>query len=102
MSTTSRADLLALRASESGRLTMAAISYVFTIGRIAEMLGENEDWLQEISIEMDPKHNAFSRVRWLQRASATKRFKGLVGSRCGRLGHRQTPPSPSFSRLPSD
>jgi hypothetical protein len=34
---------------------MAAISYVFTIGRVAEMLGENEDWLQEISIEMDPE-----------------------------------------------
>jgi hypothetical protein len=34
---------------------MAAMSYVFTIGRVAEMLGENEDWLQEISIEMDPE-----------------------------------------------
>jgi hypothetical protein len=34
---------------------VAAISYVFTIGRVAEMLGENEDWLQEISVEMDPE-----------------------------------------------
>ena len=34
---------------------MAAISHVFTISRVAEMLGENADWLQEISIEMDPE-----------------------------------------------
>ncbi len=34
---------------------MAAISQVFTISRVAEMLGEDEDWLQEISIEMDPE-----------------------------------------------
>ena len=32
---------------------MAAISHVFAISRVAEMLGEDEDWLQEISIEMD-------------------------------------------------
>jgi len=34
---------------------MAAISHVFTISRVAEMLGEDEDWLQDISIEMDPE-----------------------------------------------
>ena len=34
---------------------MAAISHVFTISRVAEMLGEDEDLLQEISIEMDPE-----------------------------------------------
>ena len=34
---------------------MAGISHVFTISRVAEMLGEDEDWLQEISIEMDPE-----------------------------------------------
>jgi len=34
---------------------MAGISHVFTISRVAEMLGENEDWLQEISGEMDPE-----------------------------------------------
>ena len=34
---------------------MAGISHVFTISRVAEMLGENEDLLQEISIEMDPE-----------------------------------------------
>jgi len=43
------------RAGPSGRLTVAAISHVFTISRVAEMLGENEDWLRDISIEMDPE-----------------------------------------------
>ena len=28
---------------------MAGISYVFTISRVAEMLGEDEEWLDEIS-----------------------------------------------------
>jgi hypothetical protein len=34
---------------------MAAISHVFTISRVAKMLGEDEDWLHDISIEMDPE-----------------------------------------------
>jgi len=34
---------------------MAAPSYVFTIARVAEMLGENESWLDEISLEMEPE-----------------------------------------------
>ena len=34
---------------------MGAISHVFSIGRVADMLGEDEDWLQEIAIEMDPE-----------------------------------------------
>ena len=42
-------------AGQPSRLIMAAISHVFTISRVAEMLGEDEDWLQEISIEMDPE-----------------------------------------------
>ena len=31
---------------------MAAITHVFTISRVAEMLGEDEDWLYELSIDM--------------------------------------------------
>ena len=38
-----------------GGLTMAGISFVFTIARVAEMLGEDEEWLREISINMDPE-----------------------------------------------
>ena len=34
---------------------MAAISSVFTIARVAEVLGEAEDWLDDIAIEMDPE-----------------------------------------------
>jgi hypothetical protein len=33
-------------------LRKAAITHVFTITSIAELLGEDEDWLWEISIEM--------------------------------------------------
>ena len=34
---------------------MAAITHVFTIARVAQLLGEDEDWLREISIEMEPE-----------------------------------------------
>ena len=34
---------------------MAAISFIFTIARVAEMLGEDEDLLHEISGEMEPE-----------------------------------------------
>ena len=34
---------------------MAGISYVFTIARVAKMLGENEDWLHEICNEIYPE-----------------------------------------------
>jgi hypothetical protein len=34
---------------------MAAITHVFTIARVAPLLGEDEDWLREISIEMEPE-----------------------------------------------
>ena len=34
---------------------MAAISAVFTISHAAKMLGEEEDWLQDLSINMFPE-----------------------------------------------
>ena len=34
---------------------MAGISYVYTISRVAKMLDEDEDWLNEICNEMDPE-----------------------------------------------
>jgi hypothetical protein len=34
---------------------MTGISFVFTIARVAEMLGEDEEWLREVSINMDPE-----------------------------------------------
>jgi hypothetical protein len=34
---------------------MAAISAVFTISYVANLLGEDEDWLFELSIGMEPE-----------------------------------------------
>ena len=34
---------------------MAAISTVFTIGYVANLLGEDEDWLHDLSIAMEPE-----------------------------------------------
>jgi len=34
---------------------MATISHVFTITRVAEMLGEDEAWLEDVATEMDPE-----------------------------------------------
>jgi len=39
----------------SGSLTLAAISAVFTITYVAEMLAEDNDWLDELSIDMFPE-----------------------------------------------
>ena len=38
----------------SGRI-LAAIAAVFTIGYVADRLGEDEDWLHELSIDMFPE-----------------------------------------------
>jgi hypothetical protein len=35
---------------------MAAIAHVFTIGYVAELLGADEEWLDELSIDMFPEH----------------------------------------------
>ena len=43
------------RTAGHGGLTMAGISYVFTISHVAKMLGEDEEWLREISVAMDPE-----------------------------------------------
>ena len=37
------------------RLIMAAISAVFTIGYVATLLGEDEDWIFDLSISMFPE-----------------------------------------------
>ena len=45
----------ALGAAKSGGLIVAAIAHVFTIGYVANLLGEDEDWLQELSIDIFPE-----------------------------------------------
>jgi len=42
-------------AGQSGRLTLAAITAVFTINHVAKLLGEDEDWLHELSIDTFPE-----------------------------------------------
>ena len=49
-------ELAATRgSSSSGGLGLAAISAVFTIAYVANLLGEDEDWLHELSIDMFPE-----------------------------------------------
>jgi len=54
-----RTAALELAASASagprGGMKVAAPSYVFTISRVAELLGEDEDWLREIAMDMEPE-----------------------------------------------
>ena len=45
----------AFDAAKSGGVIVAAIAAVFTIGYVANMLGEDEDWLSELSIDMFPE-----------------------------------------------
>jgi len=39
---------------------MAAISRVYTVALVADMLGEDEDWLDELSIMMPPEDGRLS------------------------------------------
>jgi hypothetical protein len=45
----------ALGTAQSGGVIMAAIAAVFTIGYVANMLGQDEDWLHDLSIDMFPE-----------------------------------------------
>ena len=43
------------RSAQSGGLIMAAIAQVFTIGYVANLLGEDQDWLYDLSVDMFPE-----------------------------------------------
>ncbi|MGZ3667709.1 MAG: hypothetical protein ACXVDA_24860 [Ktedonobacterales bacterium] len=45
-------------ARQAGSLSLAAIAHVFTIGYVAQMLDEDEDWLHDLSIGMFPDMDA--------------------------------------------
>jgi hypothetical protein len=45
-------ELAAAVAAQLGSLIVAAIEAVFTVGYVAQTLGEDEDWLRELSISM--------------------------------------------------
>ena len=51
---------------------MAAISRVYTVAYVAEMLGEDEDWLDEIAIFMLPEDGRLS--VWQSNGSAVTAF----------------------------
>ena len=89
---------LAAGTVQSGRLTMAAIASVFTIGYVARMLGEDEDWLFELSINMFPEDGclhvygvgedgvtAFTRfgIEYLQEIIADQRAAGRAPPKPG-------------------
>lgn len=52
-------------ARQPSGLTVTGIPFVFTIARIAEMLGKDEAWLREISINMNPEESCL----WVSGAS---------------------------------
>ncbi len=43
------------RPAGTGGLSMAAVTHILTLARVAELLGEDEDLLHEICIEMEPE-----------------------------------------------
>jgi hypothetical protein len=43
------------RRRRQGCLTMAAISFVYTIARVAEMLGEDDERLHDLALYMEPE-----------------------------------------------
>lgn len=45
----------AFDASKSGGLIVAAIAAVSTISYVANLLGEDEDWLHDLAIDMFPE-----------------------------------------------
>ncbi len=47
--------MAALGTAQSGGLILAAINAVFTIGYVANLLGEDEDWVHELSTDMFPE-----------------------------------------------
>ena len=79
---------------------MAAISAVFTISHVAALLGEDEDWLHDLSIDMFPEDGclhvygagddgvtAFTRdgIEYLQQIIADEREAGKAPPKPGEI-----------------
>ena len=60
----------ALGIAKSGSLIVAAIASIFTIGYVANLLREDEDWLHELSIDMflESKTTASGSTVWVRMA----------------------------------
>jgi hypothetical protein len=57
--------------AQPGGLIMAAISAVFTISYVADLLGEDEDWLFELSIGMEPEDGSL----WVYAGLHPRRYR---------------------------
>ena len=83
----------ALGTAKSGSLIVAAIASVFTIGYVANLLGEDEDWLFDLASDMFPEDGclwvygvdedgvpAFTRdgIEYLQQIITDKRAAGCA------------------------
>ena len=88
---------------QSSSLTLAAISHVFTLKYLAEKLGEDELWLWDLQINMDPEDGCLwfmvparkaSRASPPSASSASKKSSPSKGQQAG---HR--PRSVRRSRL---
>ena len=73
---------VAFDAAKSGGVIVAAIAAVFTIGYVANMLGEDEDWLHELSIDMFPEDGCL-RVYGVGEDGVTA-FTRMASSACSR------------------
>jgi hypothetical protein len=78
------------RSAKSGSLIVAAIASVFMIDYVANLLGEDKDWLHELSIEMFPEDGRL----WVYgvgedgETAFRKRHRELVSDHHGRANRR--------------
>ena len=76
--------------AKPGGLIVAAISAVFTIGYVANLLGEDEDWLHDLSIDMFPEDGCL-RVYGIGEDGVTA-FTEHGSNACGRSSPTKEPP----------
>lgn len=96
-------ELAAAAAADlTGSLIMAAITAVFTIARVAQMLGEDEDWLHEISIELEPEDGCISIWGTAEDADGSTGFtaSGIENLKDLIREHRHQGKAPPKSRTP--
>jgi hypothetical protein len=53
-------ELEAAGSNSARGVTLAAVSYVFTLARVAKMLGEDEELLRRIAEDMEPEDGRLS------------------------------------------
>jgi hypothetical protein len=84
--------------SQSGGLILAAIAAVFTIGYVANMLGEDEDWLHKLSISMFPEDGCLHVYGVGDDGDSISKRRILLEGRPDPLGPYRRPPNVSLGR----